>query len=219
MNVSSALTRARRYTTRLFTDPPDRFVECLNEQAFIVQVGTQVLRDYMLEPSRKNQAHLHHLEHQADLARYRLVDELNRSFVTPIDREDLFALSRAIDDVIDFAHSTINEMTILNIAPNHQLSEMAALLHRGAVEIYEAIRCLEEEPGRATGSTLRLRALATQMEALYAEALSALFESAGSLTDIVDMMKLMEMYRHMFRAVRSVKEAGDILGDILIKFY
>ncbi len=215
MNVSSALTQARR----LFVSPPDRFVAYLNEQAYIVSIGTQVLSDYMREPTHKNQVHLHHLEQKADEARYRLVNELNRSFVTPIDREDLFALSRAIDDVIDFAHSTIQEMTILNIAPNDYLSQMAELLHRGAIEIYAAIQHLATEPGRATRSTLAVRTLAAQMEGLYAEALSALFESADSLQDIVGIMKLMEMYRHMFRAVRSAKEAGDVIGDILIKFY
>ena len=206
---------ARRY----FTSSPNRFIAHLKEQAFIVCIGTQVLSEYMLEPNRKNQMHLHHLEHEADEVRYRLVDELNRSFVTPIDREDLFALSRAIDDVIDFAHSTINEMTVLNIVPNNHLRVMSEILHHGAIEIHEAINYLGDDPTRATANTLQVRALATQMEALYAEALSTLFEASESLDDIVNIMKLMEMYRHMFRAVRSVKQAGDIVGDILIKFY
>ena len=146
-------------------------------------------------------------------------DELNRSFVTPIDREDLFALSRAIDDVIDFAHSTINEMTVLKITPNPNLRKMAEILHQGSMEIHEAINHLGNTPQNATANTLQVRALATQMETLYAESLSKLFESSTSLDDIVNIMKLMEMYRHMFRAVRSVKQAGDIIGDILIKFY
>ena len=206
---------ARRY----FTSTPNRFITHLLEQAFIVCIGTQVLSNYMQEPNRKNQMHLHHLELKADEARHRLVDELNRSFVTPIDREDLFALSRAIDDVIDFAHSTIYEMNVLNIAPNDHLRTMAGILYQGAIEIHEAINHLGDEPNRATANTLQVRALATQMEALYAEALSTLFENSDSLDEIVNIMKLMEMYRHMFRAVRSVKQAGDIIGDILIKFY
>lgn len=219
MNMVNALVQARRYTAKLFSNTHDRFIERLQEQAFIVVIGTQTLSEYMREPNRKNQMHLHHLEHKADEARYRLVNELNRSFVTPIDREDLFAVSRAIDDVIDLAHSTINEMTILNIAPNAHLRAMAEILQCGAVEIHEAIQHLGNEPHRATTHTLRVRSISTQMESLYAEALSALFETPGSLDDIVDIMKLMEMYRHMFRAVRSAKQASDIISDILIKFF
>jgi uncharacterized protein Yka (UPF0111/DUF47 family) len=219
MKVANALSQARRYTAKLFTSAPNHFIEHLEEQAYIVCIGTEVLSDYMLEPNRKNQMHLHHLELKADEVRDRLVRELNQSFVTPIDREDLFALSRAIDDVIDFAHSTINEMTVLQIAPNDHLRSMAQMLHRGAVEIHKAISCLTHEPASANRSTLQARALASQMETLYAEALSALFEKPDSLEDIVAIMKLMEMYRHMFRAVRSVKQAGDTIGDILIKFY
>ena len=49
-------------------------------------------------------------EKEADEARRILIDELNRTFVTPFDREDIFALSRAIDDVLDYAYSTVNEM-------------------------------------------------------------------------------------------------------------
>ncbi len=204
---------------RYLTNTPNRFISHLKEQAFIVCIGTHVLSEYMLEPNRKNQLHLHHLESEADDVRYRLIDELNRTFVTPIDREDLFALSRAIDDVIDLAHSIINEMTVLDIVPDDHLRGMSEILYQGAIEIHEAINCLSRDSSQATTNTLQVRTLATQMETLYAKALSSLFETTDSLDDIVNIMKLMEIYRHMFRAVRSVKQSADIIGDILIKFY
>lgn len=219
MIVKNAISYARRYTEQLFKTSPNRFIERLREQSFIVCLGTQALKDYMDEPNRKNQARLYHLEHKADDARYRLVHELNNTFVTPIDREDLFILSRAIDDVMDFAYSIIVEMATLNIVPNQNLREMANLLHQGAVDIREAILHLGDDPEEATTHTLNVRAVESKMEKLYASALSDLFDTPNSFEGVVDIMKLREIYRHMFRAVRSAKHAGDIIGDILIKFY
>lgn len=219
MILVNAILHARRYTEQLFKNPPNRFIERLCEQSFIVCVGTQALKDYMDEPNRKNQAHLYHLERKADEVRHKLVYELNHTFVTPIDREDLFILSRAIDDVLDFAYSMIVEMTTLHIPPNDSLCAMANLLHQGAMDVHKAIQHLVASPTLATTHTLHVRAIESQMEGLYTAALSSLFDSPDSLEDVVDMMKLVEIYRHMFRAVRSAKQAGDIIGDILIKFY
>lgn len=219
MIVKNAISYARRYTEQLFKTSPNRFIERLREQSFIVYLGTQALLDYMDEPNRKNQARIFHLEHKADEARYRLVHELNNTFVTPIDREDLFILSRAIDDVMDFAHSIVVEMTTLNIEPNQNLREMATILHQGAVAIHKAIQHLGENPDDATTHTLYVRALESEMEKRYASALSELFDTPDSFKDVIDIMKLREIYRHLFRAVRSAKHAGDIIGDILIKFY
>lgn len=215
----NVLTQARKYTVKMFASAPDRFIQRLREQAFIVVIGTQTLSDYMVEPNRKNQIRLYHLERKADDVRYQLIDELNRSFVTPIDREDLFALSRAIDDIIDFAYSIVNEMTILKLAPNENLITMADILHKSAIEIHEAIQHLDDEPRSATPHTLQVRNLSTQMEMIYARALSSLFATPDSLDSIIDIMKRMEIYRHMFRAIRSAKQASDIIGDILIKFF
>jgi uncharacterized protein Yka (UPF0111/DUF47 family) len=58
-------------------------------------------------------------EKEADEVRRILIDELNHTFVTPFDREDIFALSRSIDDVVDYADSTVVEMVILNVNPRH----------------------------------------------------------------------------------------------------
>ncbi len=53
---------------------------------------------------------------------------LNHTFITPIDREDIYALSRAIDDVMDYAYTTVDEMDILKVDPNPYLQKMASLL-------------------------------------------------------------------------------------------
>lgn len=202
-----------------FQHRPNQFIERMREQAYIVALGTEALVDYMEHPNRKNAIRVRELEKQADEERRMLIDELNRSFVTPIDREDLFALSRAIDDVLDYAYSTTSEMDILNVAPTPQLCAMARLLRDSAEEIRHAMERLEQHPSVAGDHAMRIKAIENRMDTLYAEALASLFNEPDNLKEVVNMLKLREIYRHMFHAVGSAEQAANIIGDIVIKFY
>ncbi|MBN8620982.1 MAG: DUF47 family protein [Anaerolineae bacterium] len=203
----------------LFKRKPNRFIVQLCQQAAKSIQGTQALRAYMAEPNKSHAARVFQLEREADSIRRRLIEDLNRSFVTPIDREDLFALSRAVDDVLDYAYSTTNEMYVLHVKPNPYLCAMAQLLHYSARELYLAIEKLEREPKAANTHAMRVKAIENKMERLYAEALAHLFDAPKDLTDVIMMFKLREIYRHMFHAVGSAEQAANVLGDIVIKFY
>lgn len=213
------LSNLRGRVRKLFKRQPNRFIVRLAEQAAIVTSGTDALQTYMLKPSKKNAQRVRELEQNADEVRRILIDELNRTFVTPIDREDLFALSRAIDDILDYAYSTTNEMDILDVEPNNYLRSMAELLHHSAQEVYLAIQRLEDHPNVANNHAVRAKGLENTMDTLYAEALADLFNQPKNLKDIITMLKLREIYRHMFHAVGSAELAANVISDIIIKFY
>lgn len=204
---------------KVFRRKPNHFLIRLVEQSSLVVSGTQALQDYMKKPSKKNAATVRQIEKEADEVRRILIDELNRTFVTPIDREDLFGLSRAVDDILDHAYSTINEMDILSVSPNRYLQTMAEMLYHGAQEIHMAVERLEHHPSVADAHTVRAKAIENQMETLYAEAIADLFKKPSKLEDVVDMMKLREIYWHMRDAVQSTEDAANIIGDIIVKFY
>lgn len=215
----SVVSSARQRIRTIFQRKPNRFISRLQEQSAIVVRGTEALIDYMEKPSKKNAARVRALEKEADEIRRILIDELNRTFVTPIDREDLFGLSRAIDDVLDYAYSTTNEMDILDVAPNDYLRSMAEKLHNAAEEIHLAIERLERHPSVADTHAVRVKSIENNMETQYAEALAALFKGPKNLDEVVNMLKLREIYRHMFHAVGSAEQAANIIGDIVMKFY
>jgi hypothetical protein len=121
-----------RQLRRFFRRDPDRFLLRLREQAVLVLCGTDALMAFMQEPNKKNAARVRIYEKKADDVRQALISDLNQSFVTPIDREDLFALSRSIDDILDYAYATINEVDALAVTPNHYLCQMVEILHTGA---------------------------------------------------------------------------------------
>lgn len=218
-NKMAFIERFRERIGRLFRRKSDRFIQRLLEQAAVVEEGTQALIDYMDKPSNKRAGRVRDHEKAADEIRRILIDELNRTFVTPIDREDLFGLSRAVDDVLDYAYSTTHEMDILHVDPNNYLRKMSVLLHRSAEEIHLAIARLEHHPNVADSHAVKVKTIENQMETLYAEALASLFEKPKDLEDVTNILKLREIYRHLYHAVRSAEQAADIIGDVIMKFF
>lgn len=117
----------------LLQQKPDRFVELLIQQASLTEEGMRALVDYFRNPNEQNAETVSKLEETADEIRRILIDELNRTFVTPFDREDIHALSRAIDDMLDYAYTTTVEMEILEVAPNDYMLEIGQRLARWPV--------------------------------------------------------------------------------------
>ena len=86
---------------RLLKKQPDRFVQLLLQQTDYTVKGMEALTEYMDDPCTERAQVITRMEKEADEVRRILIDELNHTFVTPMDREDIHALSRAIDDIID----------------------------------------------------------------------------------------------------------------------
>jgi predicted phosphate transport protein (TIGR00153 family) len=156
-------------------------------------------------------------EKEADEARRIFIDELNRTFVTPLDREDLFALSRTIDDVIDYAYSTVSEMEILKVEPTTYMQRIATLLRDAAYELLLAVDRLENHPRVATEHAQRAKALENRVEGVYREALADLFSNVEDLEHVVNMLKLREVYRHLSNAADRGDEAANVIADIVVK--
>jgi uncharacterized protein len=201
----------------LFKRKPDKFLIRLEEQAALTVSGLDLLLDYMKKPNEKNAQRVHRLEQEADEVRRMLIDELNRTFVTPIDRQDIFALSRAIDDILDYADSTIIEMEVLAVKPNNYLVRMTSLLRDAAEEIRLAMQRLEQHSAVANEHAAKAKAFENRMESVYREAIADLFRGPKNLDHVVDMHKLREIYRHMSNAADRGDEAANIISDIIVK--
>ena len=200
-----------------FKRKPDRFMKLLIQQAESTVEGIDGLVAYMRAPTEESASIVRRTEKEADEIRRILMDELNRSFVTPLDREDISALSRAIDDILDYAYSTVDEMEILQVQPNSYLQRMASLMRDAAEEIRLAMLRLKDHPHVANDHAVRAKALENRMESVYREAIAALFQGPQDLTHVVEMLKLREIYRHLSNAADRGDEAANVIGDAVVK--
>ena len=206
-----------KWIQRLFKKQPNRFVQLLIQQAEYTFKGMEALTAYMDDPSKERALLITRMEKEADEVRRILIDELNHTFVTPMDREDIHALSRAIDDIIDYGYTTVGEMDILEVEPNNYLRRMVSLLRDAAREIHLSVLRLSDHPGVAEDHAVRAKALENRVETVYREALADLFHMPRDLEHVVEMLKLREIYRHLSNAADRGDEAANVLTDIVVK--
>jgi hypothetical protein len=195
----------------------NRFIELLIQQAEFAVEGFQALLKYVSMPDDALASRVSEIEKEADEIRRILIDELNQTFVTPFDREDIFALSLTVDDILDYANTTVEEMVMLDIEPNSFIERMVSLLNDAAREIHMGVIRLQDHPNVANDHAVRAKALENRVETVYREAIADLFTTPRDLEHIVNMLKLREVYRHLSNAADRGDAAANVIGDIVVK--
>jgi hypothetical protein len=189
------------------------FCEMLQSQAEKVLEGLDALHRWVETGEAGQMERVKQIEREADELRRILIEELNQTFVTPFDREDIFSLSRAIDDVMDYADRTVDEMEIYEVKPNSHVISMIDILRKAARELSDATRLIQKYPNIALEHATKAKACENEMEAAYHRALAELFKG----TDTVYMLKMREIYRHLSNAADRGDEAANLIGDIVVK--
>jgi len=202
---------------KIFKKRKNVFLKLIQEQAALTLAGMEVLVAYMENPTDKLADDMRLREKEADEARRILIFELNKTFITPFDREDIFALSRAIDDILDYAYSTVTEIVILKVVPTSYMLRMAKLLKDAAYEIQVGVDRLEDHTGVAGEHAQRAKALENKVEDIYREALADMFTEVEDAKQVVNILKMREVYRHLSNAADRGDEAANVIADIVVK--
>ena len=196
-----------------FPNSKSQFFEILSRQASKTLEGLEALWNYAENGTKENANLVKNVEREADEIRRILVEELDQTFVTPLDREDIYNLSRAIDDVVDYANTTVDEMEVYEVKGDEHIKEMVDILRKAARELNDAVKILKEYPKIALEHAVKAKSYENQMEKAYHLALADLFKG----TDTVYMLKMREIYRHLSNAADRGDEAANIISSIVMK--
>jgi len=189
------------------------FYKLLSDQATKTQEGLGSLVEFINNPTQDNGNKVSQIEEEADEIRRILIDDLNRTFVTPIDREDIFSLSRSVDDVIDYAETTVEEMLVLDIKPDAHIKQIVEVLFDASKSVAMAVKNIKEHPGVCIEHVIKARKSEHKIERLYRQALAELFNT----NDVIKILKTREVYRHLSNAADRVVSAANVISDILVK--
>ena len=202
----------------IFKPKPNKFLQFLVEQTALTVKGLEQLSVYLKKRDSTVAKKIAATENEADEVRRILIEELMRTFVTPFDREDIFSLSREIDDVLDYANTTVDEMEILDVDPSPFMPQMASLLFEAAQEIQMAVERLQDKHLTVAGDhAQRAKALENRVEAVYREALADLFHGVKDFKQMMNVLKVREIYRHLSNASDRVDMAANVISDIIMK--
>lgn len=197
----------------------DKFVGMLLEQARITAEGLRLLEKWLSKSELKDKAidQMRAKEVEADEVRRILIDELHNTFITPLDREDIFMISLYVDDILDYCYTTVEEMQLLSIDADEYLMDMVKLTREATEELEMAFNTIFSNPRVAGEHAKRAKKIENEVEHLYRVAIGDLFTKAKDFGPLMEMLRRREVYRHVSNMADQADKAADILGMVVMK--
>jgi uncharacterized protein Yka (UPF0111/DUF47 family) len=194
----------------------EKFFPMFNDVARILCECAELVAQIFAEPARLDElgAEVKRLEHKADEITHNVIVRIDRSFVTPLDREDIHMLTSRLDDVIDLLDGTVRRAQMFHVteAPVHA-ARLADVLKRAASLIETAVASMKK-PKSMLDYTQRMKALEEEGDAIYAEAVGELF--AGT-PDPLHVIRWKELYDKLEEDIDQCDNVSNVLESIALK--
>ena len=195
-------------------------------EAFVTAVGfccaaaaklSAVIDTYQPESLHAHMQQIHEIEHQADMEKHHLTDRLHKEFLTPIEREDIAALSHEIDEVTDRVEDIVIGLYIFNVQTLHpDASAFTALIS----ECCRTLEAIMQEFRHFRGSTsllkhiIEINTLEEQGDALYMRAVRTLYEDEK---DPLEVLVWTEIFGRFERCCDACEHAADVVESVIMK--
>ncbi len=197
--------------------PRDRIYFELFEEAGKNVLKASDLLDRLLSnyPDSKDLAgEIGECEHEGDRITHDIIDRLNHTFVTPIDREDILSLASALDDIVDFTEEVSDYLGLYKIeAPMDQSIRLARVLRAACVQIAEAIPRLRGFRD-ISQQTVEINRLENEGDRITREAVASLFD--GGIDPMV-VIRWKDLFERLEEAIDAAERVANILEGIVIK--
>jgi predicted phosphate transport protein (TIGR00153 family) len=199
----------------------DKFYQFFREGSETVCNGVAILRDalndYERLPARLDE--LTAIEQVGDSITRSILEKLNQSLVTPLDREDIYMLARELDRILDHVHGTLEKMVLYKTGkPTEAAKELVRILVQATEEIKKAFAVLNDLKTNYN-LVLELCEDIKFQENLgdhcYRKAVAALFE--GGL-DPIEVIKWKEVYEHLETALDHCEDVANLLKGVALKY-
>ena len=156
------------------------------------------------------------LEHKGDQITHDIYKQLNSSFITPIDPEEISALASSLDEVLDYIDGATEKMYYYNIgATDTHMIELAKLIHMSTSEIESAVKGIRsiKDPRYIEERCIEVNRLENLADDVLAHAVTDLFKT----NDAITIIKLKDIYEHLETATDYCEDVANVLSDIAIR--
>ena len=154
------------------------------------------------------------VEHECDEITHSVTTKLNKSFITPFDREDIYTLSVALDDVCDYIDATARAVVMYDIhEADEYVQQLTVIMQKLADEIHAAVGLLKVARGLSP-HLLEIQRLENDADEVYFKAMGALFKNSS---DAVTIIKHKELYEILENATDRCESVGNIIESIVLK--
>lgn len=229
--MTSRLQRAiAALTERIAPRVPD-FHGLLESQCGVVVEALDALVIFTKTGSPEDGARVRELEKEGDRRRALTLSTLARAFATPFDRGSIHLAATAIDDVVNYAKTTVREVEMLGVTPDPWMLELAEELRAGGVSLRDGFARLRTDPAAAQTAALAVHKAERNSEKIYRAAVADAFapepyvatlrsQGVDGVAPVMERLLLAlrrrEIYRHLSNAADRLDSAGRALLDIVV---
>jgi len=160
---------------------------------------------------------IHDFEHEGDTLSHEITDMLNRTFITPIDREDIYALANQLDDVLDMINAMAGRMKLYKLDPgNDYFSQFIDLIDQASVALSNAVKHMHDtkRTRRVLDHCIEINRLENMGDQVREKAIGNLFETEK---DPIMVIKWKEMYEVAEGTLDKCEHVAKVIESILVK--
>jgi uncharacterized protein Yka (UPF0111/DUF47 family) len=199
--------------------PQDKiFFDLFEQQAGIVKEAAAklvILTEDFTNVKEKRQG-IEQLEHQGDQVTHNIYEQLNRTFITPLDPEEISRLASTLDEVLDYIDGATEKMFFYGIETTDvHMIELAKLIHMQTAELESAIKGIRsiKNPKYIEERCIEVNRLENLADDVLAHAVTDLFRTQHAIT----IIKLKDIYEHLETATDYCEDVANVLSDIAIR--
>ncbi|MHC1681790.1 MAG: DUF47 domain-containing protein [Clostridiaceae bacterium] len=197
----------------------DKFFDMFVTYAETIHKSSVLLKEFLVDVSNPQEKYkaIKDLEHEADNHLHNLFEELNKSFITPIDREDIHMIGRTLDDIIDKIDVTSSRIVMFNITEvRPQAVAFADVIIQATKEV---IKLMNELKVMKKSKTLPqiikdINLLEDNGDLIFREAVSELFNGQ---TDTLEVIKWKEIFEKLEGSLNSCENLANIVDGVVMK--
>ena len=192
------------------------FFDMFSEAAQNMVLGSRLLKEMMegYQDIEQKAREIKRAESAGDAITHTIFRNLNQTFITPIDREDIYALASCIDDVLDMIEATADRLVVFKIEkPTQEAIKLADIIYRSAEELGRGIAQL----GKVTdlnATFVTVNSLENEADRITRDAIARLFESER---DAIVVIKWKEIYESLEQTTDRCEDVANVLEQILLK--
>lgn len=197
----------------------ERFFDLFNQQAENVLEGARLLKDLLddyTDCDRKRML-IEKAESHGDEICHRIIEKLNSTFITPMDREDIHALSSALDDILDLINATSQRLQLYRVkSVTEEARQLATIILRATEETLALTKSLDNMKNVKSMKErwIEVNRLENEGDVVSRSAIAQLFEN---VTDPIEVIKWKELYEHLETAIDKCEDAANIVETVVLK--
>jgi uncharacterized protein len=194
----------------------ERFFTDLCAMADAIAEGAAVFEQILAAdpPALARAGEVQAIEHRCDELTHDIIERLNRTFVTPIDREDIHALADSLDDVMDAIDSAADSLSLYRIDRiRPEARQQAVLIRRSVEQLRRALGGLEKRDG-SREAVIETKRLEHEADAVHRSAISRLFSEE---TDAITIIKWKEIFDFLEHAIDRSEKVAVVIEGVLVK--